>query len=516
MDAETGNVYVQGTQGLLSCFSAGRQGAVAALADGGIRAADFPKRAHGVAGDRPGLVITRGITSGWGAHGPAGDRFYAFDKKTGELVWSSVAGGPAAGQHVLAAVVSLARRQARALHRRAATRRSRASMRALANRSSASRWRRRARRAASMRAVLRYKDNAHRRPRVGELDTSEVGRTAAFKIPTRTNSRRQHRPPRYRRASAFLAEGTGTMAQPARQPRAVRRASSATAFMKSRGTGELAAVECRTPAKLVEEEARRRAAAVVAVLRGRKTLRRILHRRAGEATASGRRQRGGNGELFIFKPGEKDAEVLSRRCSRPLLRLARRLQRQALRADRQEALLLWQERATTPARRPRVRRTKAGPKRPAPPAKLPVIPNEVAAQARREPQAARARARCERLHRRGERRSEVGEMGDLHPADRAREGDDERRVQRGRPAHRRESDDAERGRVHGQRSKSATRRSAARSAAACSSTCRSSRTSRRLELKEMTGPGIGNEAAAARRPPSRTSPRRSPARRIGT
>ncbi|MFN9944257.1 MAG: PQQ-binding-like beta-propeller repeat protein, partial [bacterium] len=38
------------------------------------------------------LVITRGITSAWGAYGPAGDRFYAIDKKTGELVWSSAPG----------------------------------------------------------------------------------------------------------------------------------------------------------------------------------------------------------------------------------------------------------------------------------------------------------------------------------------------------------------------------------------------------------------------------------------
>src|SRR5438046_3442479 len=38
------------------------------------------------------LVITRGITANWGAHGPGGDRFYAFDKKTGELVWASSPG----------------------------------------------------------------------------------------------------------------------------------------------------------------------------------------------------------------------------------------------------------------------------------------------------------------------------------------------------------------------------------------------------------------------------------------
>jgi outer membrane protein assembly factor BamB len=38
------------------------------------------------------LVITRGITANWGAQGPAADRFYAFDKKTGELVWASAPG----------------------------------------------------------------------------------------------------------------------------------------------------------------------------------------------------------------------------------------------------------------------------------------------------------------------------------------------------------------------------------------------------------------------------------------
>jgi outer membrane protein assembly factor BamB len=38
------------------------------------------------------LVITRGITANWGAQGPAGDRFYAFDKQTGELVWASSPG----------------------------------------------------------------------------------------------------------------------------------------------------------------------------------------------------------------------------------------------------------------------------------------------------------------------------------------------------------------------------------------------------------------------------------------
>jgi outer membrane protein assembly factor BamB len=40
------------------------------------------------------LVIIHSITSNWGADGPARDRFYAFDKKSGQLVWSSTPGGP--------------------------------------------------------------------------------------------------------------------------------------------------------------------------------------------------------------------------------------------------------------------------------------------------------------------------------------------------------------------------------------------------------------------------------------
>ena len=39
------------------------------------------------------LVITRGIMANWGAQGPPWDRFYGFDKKTGELVWAAKPGG---------------------------------------------------------------------------------------------------------------------------------------------------------------------------------------------------------------------------------------------------------------------------------------------------------------------------------------------------------------------------------------------------------------------------------------
>jgi hypothetical protein len=38
------------------------------------------------------LVIVRGITANWGGDGPARDRFYAYQKKSGDLVWASTPG----------------------------------------------------------------------------------------------------------------------------------------------------------------------------------------------------------------------------------------------------------------------------------------------------------------------------------------------------------------------------------------------------------------------------------------
>ena len=38
------------------------------------------------------LVIIHAITANWGTNGPIRDRFYAFDKTTGELVWTSTPG----------------------------------------------------------------------------------------------------------------------------------------------------------------------------------------------------------------------------------------------------------------------------------------------------------------------------------------------------------------------------------------------------------------------------------------
>ena len=92
VDAETGHIYLESTWGHLFAFD--RDGRVLwqrSMVEEFGRLT-FPNgRTGSLAIDGP-LVITDGITANWGADGPASNRFYAFDKRTGELVWSSSPG----------------------------------------------------------------------------------------------------------------------------------------------------------------------------------------------------------------------------------------------------------------------------------------------------------------------------------------------------------------------------------------------------------------------------------------
>ncbi len=89
IDPETGDVYMQGTQGILAAFSPEGELRWSHSLMETLGRLTFPNGRTAspvVDGD---LVITRGITSNWGAQGAGGDRFYAFDKRTGEIVWAS-------------------------------------------------------------------------------------------------------------------------------------------------------------------------------------------------------------------------------------------------------------------------------------------------------------------------------------------------------------------------------------------------------------------------------------------
>ena len=92
IDPESGHIFFQGTQGILAAFDPDGKLLWRHSLMEEFGRLTFPNSRTAsplVDGD---LVITRGITANWGAQGPASDRFYAFDKKTGELVWASTPG----------------------------------------------------------------------------------------------------------------------------------------------------------------------------------------------------------------------------------------------------------------------------------------------------------------------------------------------------------------------------------------------------------------------------------------
>src|ERR1051325_9666937 len=92
IDPETGNVFIQGTQGILAeLMPDGKEVWKHSMMEEFGRLT-FPKARTARPRRDGGLVIAHGITANWGAQGPAGDRFYAFDKNTGDLVWASSPG----------------------------------------------------------------------------------------------------------------------------------------------------------------------------------------------------------------------------------------------------------------------------------------------------------------------------------------------------------------------------------------------------------------------------------------
>jgi outer membrane protein assembly factor BamB len=89
VDPETGNIFMQGTQGILAAVSPDGKVLWHHSMMEELGRLTFPNGRTATPVVDEDLVITRGITANWGAQGPAADRFYAFDKKTGGLVWAS-------------------------------------------------------------------------------------------------------------------------------------------------------------------------------------------------------------------------------------------------------------------------------------------------------------------------------------------------------------------------------------------------------------------------------------------
>ncbi len=93
IDPATGHIFMQGTQGIFAAFDPDGKVLWQHSLMEELGRMTFPNGRTAsplVDGD---LVITRGITSNWGAQGAPSDRFYAYDMKTGDLVWSSTPAG---------------------------------------------------------------------------------------------------------------------------------------------------------------------------------------------------------------------------------------------------------------------------------------------------------------------------------------------------------------------------------------------------------------------------------------
>jgi len=92
VDPATGNVYLQLSNGHSVAYSADGEflWEHALMEDFGRLT--FPNGRTGAPAIHNHLVIFRCVTANWGGDGPAADRFYAFDKLTGELVWASTPG----------------------------------------------------------------------------------------------------------------------------------------------------------------------------------------------------------------------------------------------------------------------------------------------------------------------------------------------------------------------------------------------------------------------------------------
>lgn len=304
VDSETGNVYVQGTQGVLMCFD--RDGRLLwrrSLMEEFGRLT-FPNARTASPIIDQDLVITRGITSAWGAHGPAGDRFYAFDKKTGELVWSSAPGGRPQDNTFSHPWLDFWQGK-RVLYSAGGD----CTLVAINARTGEPLWRVSIAKAGAKgginAAVIRHRDNLIVTHESENLDSSEIGRMAAMKIPssiTKTNPLVPH---------VFepkeLEQWRNEIGSLASSP-----ILAGDTIYEVNGTGDLCAVDAVTGRVLWKHKLaieQRQSSPLYAD--GKIYVAMYITAQGADKIAAGGGDSGGNGDLFVIKPGTTGCEVLS-------------------------------------------------------------------------------------------------------------------------------------------------------------------------------------------------------------
>jgi outer membrane protein assembly factor BamB len=307
VDGETGNVYVQFAQGLMCAFDpAGKLIWRHSMMEEFGRLTFPNARTASPVVDRE-LVITRGITSAWGAHGAAGDRFYAFDKLTGELVWSSAPGGRPQDNTFSNPYLDFWGGK-RVLYSAGGD----STLLALNARTGEPLWRFSFAKAGAKGGInaslIRHGDNLIATHESENLDSSEIGRMAAFRIPrpdevNPTNSVTPHEfPPR---TFEQWRNGVGSLAS---SPVVV-----GDRIYEVNGTGELCAVDALTGRILWKRK--------VGIEQRQSTpyyadgllyiAMYVTMKDAKDATAEDP-DGVSNGDLVVLRPGEDGAEELSR------------------------------------------------------------------------------------------------------------------------------------------------------------------------------------------------------------
>jgi hypothetical protein len=307
IDPETGNVYIQNSSGIFAAFTGDGKPLWKHSMMEEYGRLTFPNNRTASPLIDHDLVITRGITAAWGAYGPPGDRFYAFDKKTGELVWSSSPGllpqdntfthpwlSYLNGKRVFysacgdSSLVCVNARTGEPLYHTAVAK---AGAKGGINSS-----------------VIEYKGNIVVTHMSENIDTSDVGRVAAFKIPSDIKppspvvgqdiddkTLEQWRNPAGSLASSPVLVGNRIyLVAESGDLYAIDADSGNTLWKKQLG------IEQRQSSPFYADGKLYIAMYIAAASQS-----------AGGADSSGG-ETVGNGELFVIKPGDTDAEILSR------------------------------------------------------------------------------------------------------------------------------------------------------------------------------------------------------------
>ncbi|HTI71909.1 MAG TPA: PQQ-binding-like beta-propeller repeat protein [Candidatus Limnocylindria bacterium] len=307
VDPETGNVYVQFTQGVFAAFSSdGKLLWQHSLMEEYGRMT-FPNSRTASPTLDAEYAIIRGITSSWGAHGPAGDRFYAFDKKTGELAWSSSPADRPQDNSFSQPLLEFWDGK-RVLYTAGGD----SSILALNARTGEPLWRfpfaKSGAKGGINAGLIRSGDTLIGVHESENVDSSEIGRMSAFRIPKPdevhpTNSITPHVfPPSH--FEVWRQPGVGSLAS---SPLVVDNT-----VYEVTGTGDLAAVDAKTGKLLWKKKLgieQRQGSPFYAngyLYIG------VYVSATGTPPADGAGDSGGNGDLFVLKPGPDACEVVSR------------------------------------------------------------------------------------------------------------------------------------------------------------------------------------------------------------